>query len=272
MRMTIYGIKQSKKMDRREFITKSASFLLGSLLGPNLISKVHAGECTGNKENSESRLALIIDDIGPSVYRAKLFSDLPIPMTFAVLPHFLKSEDLALEFHDAGHEIMLHQPMEPRNPDVDPGPGALYVGDGPDKIMAVMKRNIAATPYVTGVNNHMGSKFTTRQKEMHQTLQIVKERGLFFIDSLTASDSKGYKTARRLHMPAACRNVFLDNHLEVGAILRQLQRLGRFSLAYGHAIGIGHPFPETAKAIEAFLKDVKDLGIEFVGVSRLVAA
>jgi uncharacterized protein len=193
-------------------------------------------------------------------------------MTFAVLPHFLRSEELALEFHDAGHEILLHQPMEPRNPEVDPGPGALYVGDGPDKIMEVMERNIAAIPYATGVNNHMGSKFTTRQKEMHQTLQVVKERGLFFVDSLTASDSKGYKTARRLHMPAACRNVFLDNQLEVGAILRQLQRLARASLIYGHAIGIGHPFPETAKGIGAFLKDFKDSQIEFVGVSRLVAA
>jgi uncharacterized protein len=181
-------------------------------------------------------------------------------MTFAVLPHFLKSEDLALEFHDAGHEIMLHQPMEPRNPEVDPGPGALYVGDGPDKILEVMDRNLAAIPYVTGVNNHMGSKFTTRQKEMHETLQIVKERGLFFVDSLTASDSKGYKTARRLHLPAACRNVFLDNQPEVGAVLRQLQRLARVSLTYGNAIGIGHPFPETAQAIGAFLKDFEGFG------------
>jgi uncharacterized protein len=270
--MNIYGIKKSKTMDRREFITKSASFLLGSLLGPNLISKALACECTGRDELLEPRLALIIDDIGPSVSRSKLFSDFGIPMTFAVLPHFLRSEDLALEFHDAGHEILLHQPMEPRNPEVDPGPGALYVGDGPDKIMKVMERNIAAIPYATGVNNHMGSKFTSHQKEMHQTLQIVKERGLFFIDSLTASDSKGYKTARRLHMPAACRNIFLDNQLEVHAILRQLQKLARVSLSYGHAIGIGHPFPETAEAIGLFLKDLKNPEIKFVGVSRLVAA
>ena len=257
-------------MDRREFITKSASFLLGSLLGPNLLSKALACECTGKSELLEPRLALIIDDIGPSVSRAKLFSQFGIPMTFAVLPHFLRSEDLAFEFHDAGHEIMLHQPMEPRNPEVDPGPGALYVGDGPDKIMKVMEKNIAAIPYATGVNNHMGSKFTTYQKEMHQTLQIVKERGLFFVDSLTASDSKGYKTAMKLHMPAACRNIFLDNQLEVRAILRQLQKLARVGLGYGRAIGIGHPFPETAEAISIFLKDLQGSAIRFVGVSRLV--
>ncbi|MBN2031819.1 MAG: divergent polysaccharide deacetylase family protein [Deltaproteobacteria bacterium] len=217
------------------------------------------------------RLSLIIDDIGPSVFRAKLFSVLDIPMTFAVLPHFPKSEYLALEFHNAGHEIMLHQPMEPLNPEVDPGPGALYVGDGPDKIVKIMEKNIAAIPYATGVNNHMGSKFTTHQKEMHQTLEIVKGRGLFFIDSLTASDSKGYKTAKRLHMPSACRNIFLDNEPDARSILRQLLRLADVGLCDGHAIGIGHPFPETAKAIKIFLKDFRDSGIKFVGVSQLVA-
>ena len=165
---------------------------------------------------------------------------------------------------------MLHQPMEPRNPEVDPGPGALYVGDGPERIMRVMEKNIAAIPCATGVNNHMGSKFTSHQKEMHETLRIVKERGLFFVDSLTASDSKGYKTARKLHMPAACRNIFLDNQLEVPAILRQLRKLLHVGSSYGHAIGIGHPFPETAEAIGLFLKDIQESAIRFVGVSRLV--
>ena len=257
-------------MDRREFIIKSASFLLGSLSAPNLISKAFACERPGKSEISAPRLALIIDDIGPSVYRAKLFSHFAIPMTFAVLPHFPRSEDLALEFHDGGNEIMLHQPMEPRNPEVDPGPGALYVGDGPERIMRVMEKNIAAIPCATGVNNHMGSKFTSHQKEMHETLRIVKERGLFFVDSLTASDSKGYKTARKLHMPAACRNIFLDNQLEVPAILRQLRKLLHVGSSYGHAIGIGHPFPETAEAIGLFLKDIQESAIRFVGVSRLV--
>lgn len=249
-------------MDRREFITKSASFLLGSLLGSNLFSKALAF--------TEPRLALIIDDIGPSAARARLFSDFDISMTFAVLPRFTRSEALAYELHEAGHEIMLHQPMEPSAPDLDPGPGALYVGDGPTRILQVMEENIDSIPFATGVNNHMGSKFTSYQKEMHETLQIVKDRGLFFIDSLTSSESKGYKTAKRLQLPAACRNVFLDNELDVHAILRQLQRLARSTLNFGHAIGIGHPFPETARAIQLFLEEFKNSPIKFVGVSELV--
>jgi len=270
--MNIYGINHSKTIDRRGFIIKTASFLSASLFGSNLCSKALACECTEENNLSPPRLALIIDDIGPSVSKARLFSEFGIPMTFAVLPRFPRSEDLAIEFRDAGHEIMLHQPMEPRDPDLDPGPGALFVGDSPDRIQKVMEKNILSLPFATGVNNHMGSRYTAYQKEMHQTLQIVKERGLFFVDSLTSSDSKGYKTAKRLHMPTACRNVFLDNHLEVGAIFRQLQDLARCGFKYGNGIGIGHPFPETAEAIRLFLKKFKNSDLEFVRVSELVTS
>lgn len=259
-------------MDRREFIIKIASFLLGSQFGPNFVLNAFACDCRGEKELLRPRIALIIDDIGPNVPKGRLFSDFGIPVTFAVLPHFPKSEDLACELRAAGHEIMLHQPMEPQDPDLDPGPGALYVGDGPGKILKVMEENISSLPFAAGVNNHMGSRFTASSKEMHQTLQIVKERGLFFVDSLTSSDSKGYTTAKRLHMPSACRNVFLDNNPEVKAIGTQLQKLARYSLKYGHAIGIGHPFSETAEAIGRFMKDFSHPEVQFVKVSDLVTS
>jgi hypothetical protein len=72
-------------------------------------------------------------------------------------------------------------------------------------------------------------------------------------------------------MPTACRNIFLDNHLEERAILRQLDRLKKIALNYGHAIGIGHPFPETARAIGLFLKHVlPKTGISLVYASNLV--
>lgn len=257
-------------MNRREFIINGTSFFLGSLFGFSTVSKALACQSNGGCKPPGPRLSLIIDDIGPSLSRAKLFSQFNIPMTFAVLPRYRNSRNLALEFHNLGHEILLHQPMEPRDPAIDPGPGALYVGDGPNEIVKVMEDNISSIPVATGVNNHMGSRFTAYQKEMHETLEIVKERELFFVDSLTSSDSKGYQTAQRLHMPAARRNVFLDNELNVDSILRQLRKLAHCSLKYGHGIGIGHPFPETAEAIGLFLKSLKNSPITFVNVSKLV--
>ena len=105
-------------------------------------------------------MALIIDDIGHSRARARQFLDLDIALTFSILPHLPFSGELACEMHRTGYEVMLHQPMEPYNKAHDPGPGALYVGDGSRRIAAVMEANINTLPQVVGVNNHMGSRFT----------------------------------------------------------------------------------------------------------------
>jgi polysaccharide deacetylase 2 family uncharacterized protein YibQ len=252
-------------MDRREFLHTSASFLLGSLFGFNRLSPAFAcNDC------SNSSIALIIDDIGPCANKARQFLDLNIPLTFSILPRDPKSEELAHEIHAKGHEIMLHQPMEPYDSWLNPGPGALYVGDELDKILNVMEENISSIPHAKGVNNHMGSRFTASQKDMQDTLEIIKERGLFFVDSLTCGNSKGYDTAKRLNMPAAYRNIFLDNQINELAILYQLKKLNDHAIQYGHAIGIGHPHPETARAIGLFLRAIKNSSINLVPISSFV--
>jgi len=148
-------------MDRRKFLASSVSFLAGSLLGLNGLSKVF--EPPGISEDfhhpryripriSEDfhhprcRIALIIDDIGYSYSRARQFLDLGLPITFSILPRLKKGRELASEIHNRGYEIMLHQPMEPYNRRVDPGPGALYVGDAPQRITHIMGGNISNIP------------------------------------------------------------------------------------------------------------------------------
>lgn len=234
-------------------------------MGP--LSKALAG---GRGTSFRPRIALIIDDIGFSLCRARQFLDLAVPVTYAVLPRLSHSHALAREIHAEGHEVMLHQPMEPFNASLDPGPGALYVGDEAGIIVKTIEENISEVPFATGVNNHMGSKFTACPKEIQAALQVVKNSGLFFVDSLTSSRSMAYKTARELHLDTACRNIFLDNRADIPSILSQLHRLRRHAARYGQAIGIGHPFPETAGAIRHFLKGLSDSEISFVHVSDLV--
>jgi polysaccharide deacetylase 2 family uncharacterized protein YibQ len=133
-----------------------------------------------------------------------------------------------------------------------------------------MEENISFIPFATGMNNHMGSRFTASLKEMLETLQVVKDKGLFFVDSLTAGDSKGYKTAKTLHLPATSRDVFLDNSVEESAIVCRLHRLKGIALRHGQAVGIGHPFIETARAIRHFLKAVKETEFELVHMSDVL--
>ena len=258
-------------MDRRKFLSSSVYFLAGSLLGLNGLSRVFKPpglpedfhhprypipDTSEDFHHPRYRIALIIDDIGYSYSRARQFLDLDLPIIFSILPRLKKSREIASEIHTRGHEIMLHQPMEPFDRGINPGPGALYVGDTPQRITDIMEKNISNIPYAAGINNHMGSRFTETYKEIRAALKFVRENGLFFVDSLTSSHSMAYRTAKKLHMAATGRNIFLDNLHDESAIYYKLNKLKRHSKKYGQAVGIGHPFPETVHTIGRFIKNI----------------
>ena len=256
-------------MDRRKFLVRSGSFLFGGLFALNGFSKAFASSAPFS--TAQPCIALIIDDIGRSLCHARQFLELRIPITFAILPRLQWTHTLAEEIRDQGHEIMLHQPMEPYGSDIDPGPGALYVGDTMKKIDQIMEENISDVPFAKGVNNHMGSRFTSCEKEMNEVLQVIKDKDFFFVDSLTTNRSAAYSTAKKLEVSTARRHIFLDNSLEESAILSQLQGLKNIALNNEYAVGIGHPFPETAKAIKKFSGTLKDAGINLVPISHVLS-
>lgn len=244
--------------------------MAGCLLEMNGLSKAFAFERWKGEYFSKPRIALIIDDIGNSRSSARQFLELNIPITFSILPRLRYSYSLAIELCNEGHELMLHQPMEPYNSYLDPGPGALYVGDESETISSTIEDNISDVPFTIGVNNHMGSRFTECEDEITETLKVFKKQNLFFVDSRTSNHSKAHRTARRLHMATARRNVFLDNSRNESAILYELHKLTKCARKYGHAVGIGHPFRATARAIKDFIKNYKDPDVSLVHISEIL--
>jgi uncharacterized protein len=261
-------ILKKAAMDRREFLFKSAAFSAGTFLGLGSISRSFATEAS----LCQPKIALIIDDIGFSRSRLDMFLEIETMMTYAVLPRLPLSFKLAEEINELGYEVMLHQPMEPVNASVDPGPGAVYVGDDEQKIGRVLQENISEFPFAKGINNHMGSRFTACTREMTDVIRTIKDKGLFFVDSLTTNHSTGYQTAINLQVATARRNIFLDNSEDVYAISAQLNKLKSFAERAGYAVGIGHPYPETAKAIALFKASLVDSNIQLVKISDLIPA
>ncbi|MGD8242771.1 MAG: divergent polysaccharide deacetylase family protein, partial [Desulfobacterales bacterium] len=122
-----------------------------------------------------------------------------------------------------------------------------------------------------GVNNHMGSRFTSSRREIQIALQTIKREGLFFIDSLTSNRSCAYLTARHINMATGRRNAFLDNTRHPANIIQRLYHLVDHALLTGAAIGIGHPFPETAIGIRQFCSEIQGTGVHIVPVSEVLA-
>jgi hypothetical protein len=255
-------------MNRRAFLFHSGSLILTGLLGSGGWSRAFG--FSGTEKTPFPRIAIIIDDIGYSSSQAKRFLDLGVPVTFAILPKLEKSLDLACEIHARGHEIMLHQPMEPQDSHLNPGPGAIFVGYRSERIKDVVQENIAAIPYASGVNNHMGSRLTECQREMQAVLNVVEKHDLFFVDSLTSTQSVAYREASKRQLPSARRNVFLDHYRGEDQILYQLLQLEIHARSHGSAVGIGHPYPETARAMARYLAAPHNPGKYLVHMSMVL--
>ncbi|MBU2489183.1 MAG: divergent polysaccharide deacetylase family protein [Proteobacteria bacterium] len=216
------------------------------------------------------RVAIIVDDLGYDETLALEFLALPAPFAFSILPESPHEAQIARRAHALGRDVLLHLPMEPREyPRVNPGPGTLLVSMTPDELLASLDSSLSAVPFVTGVNNHMGSRFTAEPDALRPIFTRLKAQGLFFVDSYTAPDSRCAEVARPLQLPFAQRDVFLDHVEEEGFIRDQMAELVRVAKARGWAVGICHPHRLTLKVLSEILPPLKG-AVQFVPVSELV--
>lgn len=221
------------------------------------------------KDGKGPRIAIVIDDLGRSVAAVEALLALGEPITFAVLPFESETPQVVKRLQAAEAEMILHLPMEARG-HANPGPGALLLAMAPNQLQEGTRAALAAVPGVRGVNNHMGSALAADEGAMEAVLGVLKDQNLFFLDSRTAADTRGYAVARRLGLPAAERQVFLDNERETAAILRQLHELFALAKSRGGAIAIAHPYPETLAALRSELPKARSQGIEIVPASQLL--
>jgi polysaccharide deacetylase 2 family uncharacterized protein YibQ len=217
------------------------------------------------------RAAIVIDDLGQDPRAPRQLLALPYPLTFSILPRLPYSLETAREAHRAGREVMLHLPMEPEpGPHTSPGEQPIRTGMTPEDMKRILVSDLASVPYAVGVNNHMGSRATTRLPLMASLMEDLAEHHLYFVDSRTTPDTVALETARRQGIPAFYRSVFLDDTETLAYTLEQLRELCRVVELQGVALAIGHPYPTTLTALAKFLPELERVDIQLVPPSQLV--
>lgn len=218
------------------------------------------------------QIAIVLDDVGLNIRLAERAIALKPPVTLAMLPYGRDLSVLARKAREAGHELLVHLPMEPENGAAnDPGPNALLMRLDDSELDGRIAWNLQRFEGFVGVNNHMGSRFTASPRRMERLMAHLKSRGLLFLDSKTSEDSVGFRLARSHGVPAAERDVFLDNERTPAAIRARLAEVERIARRHGHCIAIGHPYPETLEALASWLPAAIAQGLALVPVSALVA-
>jgi polysaccharide deacetylase 2 family uncharacterized protein YibQ len=219
---------------------------------------------------AKPRLAVVIDDFGHSKSATvERFLALDFPFTVAVMPELPQSGYVLQRARSLGKEVILHLPMEGGVEGARRT--AITTAMSGDSIRHVLEGYLREYPGVAGVNNHQGSVATRDRRVMLAVIAAIKKYGLFFLDSLTASESIAYNTAKSLDVPTAKNDVFLDDGTEDARVVeKRLLDLAALARQRGSAIGIGHPKPWTYEALARNQKTLKESGIELVFVSRLM--
>ncbi|MCK4764670.1 MAG: divergent polysaccharide deacetylase family protein [Candidatus Aminicenantes bacterium] len=219
------------------------------------------------------RIAFIIDDIGEYDIGALELKRLDVPITASILPDSPRAFDQARWVQEYRLQALIHIPMQPKNSN-----GRKY---SPQKtitlrstdaeIRALVRRAKEVVPQARGVNNHMGSLVTANKEMMRRFLKIIKEEGLFFVDSRTTGDTVGYDLAGRMGIKTAMRDVFLDDGEKTYEnSVSEIKRLVDKAFQEGSAIAIGHPHRTTIRAIQDSIKFIKEKGVKIVFVSELL--
>ena len=187
-----------------------------------LVTKIVGNGNEQGRVGGHPKLAIIIDDLGYDREAAEMLFQIPFPLTISVLPHLPLSSIVAEEGSRRGYQVLLHIPVESTG-----GEKAesieLRVGMTPDEAVQVLQGMLNTVPQAIGVNNHQGSLGTADTDLMNAIMPALHERGLFFVDSRTTPMSIAFASARRAGVPAASRDVFLDDDQDAAAIQHQLE-------------------------------------------------
>lgn len=217
------------------------------------------------------QVAIIIDDIGYDLGPVRELLKVDADITFAILPLCSHSREAAEMLHEAHKETLLHLPMEPNSyPKEKPGNGTLFTDMNSEELIFQLEKDLASVPYVSGVNNHMGSKFMADEDKLILIFNKLKKKKMFFIDSRTTANTKAFAAAEKVNMQMASRKVFLDNDRDYNEIYKKLLEVTQNSSDVSPVIIIGHPYPETIRAIKDASRVLREKGILIVPVSKLI--
>ena len=218
------------------------------------------------------RVAIVIDDLGLDRPRTDRVIALAPAVTLSFLAYSGDLPRLTEAARRAGHEMIVHVPMQPVNTKIDMGPNGLSTNQPKEEVLRRLDWDLGRFNGYVGINNHMGSRFTGDAQAMGWVMDELKARGLMFLDSRTIATTIAAKAAAADGVPFAERDVFLDDEQTAATVDQQLTELEALAKKKGTAIAIGHPHDATIAALVSWIAGLPQKGIVLVPLTEVVKA
>lgn len=218
-------------------------------------------------------LAIVIDDFGNGQKGTEEILNLPVELTVAVMP-FLSSTQKDAEFaFEKGHEVIVHLPMEAKSGKKSwLGPQAITTNLDDAEIRRRVEAAIQDVPHAVGMNHHMGSKATEDERVMRIVLEVCKEYGFYYLDSMTTGKSVVKKLADEMSVPVLENGLFFDDVYTIEHIRKQAVLLDQKLSTIEEIIAIGHvgaSGPIMAEVLAEYIPVFQDKA-NIVALSELI--
>lgn len=215
-------------------------------------------------------MAIVVDDGGNDLRMAQKVSSLDIPLTWAILPYTRYAKETASTAENSKVPYLLHLPMQA---EIDKDPKEYLVGEGMDRqsIRNVTQKALDSLPSPIGINNHRGSLATSKWDIMVPVIDVLKEKGLCFLDSRTSGKSVAYEVAKAAGITSFRNRGFLDGTPDKDSIKARFDQAVKTAVKRGDLIVICHFRPATLLFLEALNREYRQLPVRLVTLPEMAA-
>ena len=236
------------------------------------MTAIESYKYTWSKTDAMPPVVIIIDDFGQNAGQLlDDFSALPEEIAFSILPDLPYTQTAARLAGRTNHETLIHIPMQALDHKANPGKRYLQTGMDKYAISDLLQDFYAQIPNAVAANNHMGSEVTADLSTMISILEELDNLGLYFLDSATTNKSAAFTAAKNLGLKIGKRDIFLDVPDNSDAtIINKIEGLAKYKGRNEPVVIITHCHNrEKLNALQKFLTQIDNMGIELISVSKL---
>jgi polysaccharide deacetylase 2 family uncharacterized protein YibQ len=226
-----------------------------------------------DRTDQRPRIAIVLGGLGQaSAETQAALEKLPGGVTLVFNPYTRDLPDWIEKARIAQHEVILAVPMEPVDyPREDPGPATLLTALSPRQNLDRLEWTLSRAVGYVGVTNMMGSRFIGAANELRPIVEVIKGRGLLFLETRAANQSAVGTLAQEFNLPQAVNDRDLDADLTPASIDQALTDLEPIARRKRSAIAIGSAYPLTIDRVIAWIGSLDGKGLALAPVSAVVA-
>lgn len=219
------------------------------------------------------RIAIVVINLGLSVQATEAAIALPGAVTLSFSPYAPNLKDWIAQARNAGHEVMVGLPMEPRDfPRSDAGLLSLMTGVEPAQNILNLQRVMSEGSGYIGLVNYQGSGFTSSRAALEPVMEDLSKRGLIYFDTLDNATSVAPEVAQSVGMPHATADMMIDATQSRGGVLEQLTQLELLAKTQKTAVVSIKPFPMILQRVKRWSRELSGKGMVLTPLSGIITA